>query len=678
MAKIDITRTELVWPGKYNEDGTLKEVPRVSLPFQVIETVNESRATREANKGGVQSTLFEIYEGKEGDTFEAGWHNKLIWGDNLLVMGSLLEKFAGKIDLIYIDPPFATGLDFSFTTEIGEKELRVEKKQSLIEEKAYRDTWGSGLTSYLSMMAPRLALLRALLRPSGHLLIHLAPSISPQIRLLLDDTFGGENFRNEIVVHRPITKNLQRQFDVITALPQGHDVILWYSLHADTRVPNLLVPHEPASSEGYWHRFWSGADRPSMRYKLLGEEPTHGQWKWERERALRAVANYKAFEKDGCGRSLVEYWRDTGEELEFIRKSSTGTVENWFSPSHDKVGDTVWEDVKAYENRKDYATQKHEELLDRIVGWLSRPGDLVADVFCGSGTTLAVAEKLNRRWIGCDLGRWAIHVTRKRLLGIENCKPLEILNLGKYERQYWQSVAFGETKDKPLGERALYEYLAFILKLYGAQPVAGMTHLHGKKGKAMIHIGAVDAPVTIGEIDAAVDECTKLKQSDLHVLGWEWEMGLYDLMVEAAKKKGIKLLLLIIPREVMEQEAAAKGDVHFFELAYLEAEIKQPKKLTAQVVLKDFVIPNTELIPEGVRSQVKKWSDFIDYWAVDWDFQNDTFMQGWVAYRTRKERKLPLVSDPHAYEKPGKYRILVKVIDIFGNDTSQAFDVEVK
>ena len=113
-------------------------------------------------------------------------------------------------------------------------------------------------------------------------------------------------------------------------------------------------------------------------------------------------------------------------------------------------------------------------------------------------------------------------------------------------------------------------------------------------------------------------------------------------------------------------------------LAYLEAEIKQPEKLTAQVVLKDFVIPNTDLIPEEVRSKVKKWSDYIDYWAVDWDFQNDTFMQGWVAYRTRKERKLPLGSDTHTYEKLGKYRILVKVIDIFGNDTSQAFDVELK
>ncbi len=288
-----------------------------------------------------------------------------------------------------------------------------------------------------------------------------------------------------------------------------------------------------------------------------------------------------------------------------------------------------------------------------------------------------MAEKLGRRWIGCDLGRWGIHVTRKRLLGIKNCKPFEVLNLGKYERQYWQGVTFGGNEDRPITEQALYEYLAFILKLYGAQPVAGMAHLHGKKGKAMIHIGAVDAPVTFSEIDAAVDECTKLKQKDLHVLGWEWEMGLQNLVVPEAKKKGVKLLLLQIPREVMEQQAAVKGDVRFFELAYLEAEIKQKKKLTAEVALKDFVIPNTELIPEEVRSKVKKWSDYIDYWAVDWDFRNDTFMQAWVAYRTRKERALTLVSDPHTYEKPGKHRVLIKVIDIFGNDTSQAYDVEV-
>jgi adenine-specific DNA-methyltransferase len=341
----------------------------------------------------------------------------------------------------------------------------------------------------------------------------------------------------------------------------------------------------------------------------------------------------------------------------------------------------LWTDIyqinPAAEERLDFPTQKPESLLDRIIGVSSNPGDLVADFFCGSGTTLAVAEKQGRRWIGCDLGRFAVHTTRKRLLDIEGCNSFEILNLGKYERRYWQVATFGEDMDGD-GQIALYEYLAFILKLYSAQPVSGLAHLHGKKGKAMAHIGAVDAPVTIDEINATIDECVKLKQSDLHVLGWEWEMGLYDLMVAEAKKKGVKLLLLQIPREVMEQQAVDKGDIQFFELAYLEVEIKTPKKLTAAVMLKDFVIPNTELIPEEVRAKVKKWSDYIDYWAVDWDFQNDTFMQGWVTYRTRKDRTLALTSDPHFYEKPGKYRVLVKVVDIFGNDTSQAFEVQVR
>ena len=127
---------ELVWPGKFNEDGTRQEIQRVKLPFQIIETINESRATREAK--GRQSTLFDVWEGKEGETFEEGWKNKLIWGENLLVMGSLLEKFAGKINLIYIDPPFATGADFSFRALVGEEE--ITKEASIIEEKAYRDS----------------------------------------------------------------------------------------------------------------------------------------------------------------------------------------------------------------------------------------------------------------------------------------------------------------------------------------------------------------------------------------------------------------------------------------------------------------------------------------------------------------------------------------------------------
>jgi len=618
MAKVEITKAELVWPGKYNEDGTLTEVPRVNLPFQVIETVNESRASRETKKNKGEM-LFDVYEGKEGDTFEKGWKNKLIWGDNLLVMGSLLGKFAGKIDLIYIDPPFATGADFSFTTEIGEKGVELEKEQSAIEEKAYRDTWGQGMDSYLAMMSCRLSILRDLLSDTGSLYLHVDWHAGHYLKCLLDEVFGQERFRNQVIWWYydkfPTGGNV---------LDRQHDFILQYA-KSDKYTTNKVM--EPRVQPG----------RPTEVRKKIDGKIT---------RIIDPTTGGTTFVEGTTEKKISDVWR-----IPLIN-----------SMSDERVG---------------YQTQKPETLLERVVAASSQRGDLVADFFCGSGTTLAVAEKLGRRWIGCDLGRWAIHVTRKRLLGIENCKPFEVLNLGKYERQYWQGVTFGKN-GKTVTEQALYEYLAFILKLYGAQPVSGMAHLHGKKGKAMIHIGAVDAPVTISEIDVALDECVKCKQPELHILGWEWEMGLYDLMVEAAKKKGVKLRLLQIPREVMEQHAAAKGDVRFFELAYLEAKVEKPKKLTAQVVLKDFVIPNTELIPDEVRSKVKKWSDYIDYWAIDWDFQNDTFMQSWVAYRTRKERKLPLTSDTHMYDRPGRYRILVKVIDIFGNDTSQVFDVEVK
>jgi len=667
MAKIDITKTELVWPGKYNEDGTIKEVPHVSLPFQVIETVNESRATREVKKGGVQGGLFDVYEGKEGDTFEAGWRNKLIWGDNLLVMGSLLEKFAGKIDLIYIDPPFATGADFSVSTLVGESSTEVGKEASLVEEKAYRDTWGQGLASYFHMMLGRLTLMRDLLREGGSIYVHVGADVSQYIRIILDEIFGKNNYLNEIAWKRSASHNDPQQFGRL------HDNIYLYR-KGNTHFFNRQYEPYSEEQEAKYDKIEAGTRRRYLLDNMAA--PAHGHAKPMR-----------------FGNKILEpprnmMWRFSQENINLLladgkivfNSAGTPKIKRYLDEMKGALVQDIWTDCIVHISTKteNYPTQKPRKLLERILQASSRKNDLVADFFCGSGTTLAVSESLGRRWIGCDLGRWAIHVTRKRLLGIENCKPFEVLNLGKYERQYWQGVTFGEAKDKPLAEQVLYEYLSFILKLYRAQPVSGLSHLHGKKGKAMIHIGAVDAPVTITEIDVAVDECVKLKQGELHILGWEWEMGLYDLMVEAAKKKGVKLLLLIIPREVMEHQAGAKGDVRFFELAYLEAEIKQTKKLTAQVALKDFVIPNTELIPEDVRSKVKKWSDYIDYWSVDWDFQNDTFMQGWVAYRTRKERKLPLTSDAHTYEKAGRYRILVKVIDIFGNDTSQAFDVEAK
>ncbi len=623
MAKIDITKTELVWPGKYDEKGQLVEVPRVNLPFQIIETIGQSRATREADKKEKEDIplLYDVFHKKEGETFEEGWKNKLIWGDNLLVMGSLLEQFAGKIDLIYIDPPFATGADFSFITEIGDSGEEALKEQSIIEEKAYRDTWGRGSASYLDMMYNRITLFKDLLSDTGSVYIHVDYRMASSLRHIMDEVFGPDCLINEIVWHYRRWSNVARTFQ------RMHDNILFYS-----RRPSDYV------------------------FNLLYQKYAHPEWIEDTVRGMVDGRLVRLKDKKG----------------EYIKRDK----ENVGVPMHD-----VWEDINfigpTSQERLGYATQKPEALVERIILASSTEGSLVADLFSGSGTTCVVAEKMKRRYIGCDLSRWAIHTTRKRLLDIEGCKPFEILNLGKYERQYWQGVTFkkGQKEGQQL---AIFEYLKFVLKLYGAEPLAGMEHLHGKKGGAVIHVGAVDAPVTIDEINACLDECKAIKQKELHILGWEWEMGLYEIITEAAKGRGIRLLLLQIPREVMEQQAVQKGDVRFFELAYLEVKIKSEKGRKVTVELKDFVIPNTELIPQEVRDKVKKWSDFIDYWAIDWDFRNDTFMQGWVDYRTRKNRSLSLKSDPHIYEKPGKYTIMVKVVDIFGNDTSQLFETEVK
>ena len=479
------------------------------------------------------------------------------------------------------------------------------------------------------MMADRLRLMRSLLSHDGSLFLHCDWHVGHLLRSLGDEVFGSDHFLNEIVWY--YYNKFQGNVNKFAA---NHDVIFWYR-------------------KGESHQF-----------------------EQQIEKRL-----------EGSVKQLVRVWdKEKGRIVN--AKGPDGKV--MYRETDEKTVDDVWrismlQPADRTENCG-FPTQKPEAILNRVLEAASCKGDLVADFFCGSGTTLAVAEKLGRRWIGCDLGRWGIHLTRKRLLGIENCKPFEVLNLGKYERQYWHGVTFGSPRGKSLSEQSLYEYLAFVLKLYGAQPVAGMEHLHGKKGKSMVHIGAIDAPVTIDEVNDAIDECVLVKQAELHVLGWEWEMGLAgpnnDIrkgspMHEVAKNKGVRLALLQIPREVMEQQASEAGDVDFFELSYLEATITQPKILTAEVALNDFVIPNTDLIPEDVRTRIQKWSDYIDYWAIDWNFQNDTFILGWVAYRTRKDRKLPLVSDQHPYETPGHYRIVLKVIDIFGNDTSQAFDVEV-
>jgi len=674
-----VTRTELIWPGKYDRDGMLIEPPRVSLPLNAVEVIEHGRSVEQ----GLSSVQIPLFDSESPD--KPDWRNKLIWGDNLLAEASLLADFEGRIDLIYIDPPFATGVDFSFKAKIGDAG-RV--KAASIDQMAYQDRWSSGIRSYCSMMAGRLRLMRDLLTPSGSIFIHLDWHYNHVVRMILDEVFGSDCFINQIVVNRGRRKNLQSQFERIASLGAEHDLLLLYGKNPNVSYRHVLSRVRARKEQ--WQSFWRGNfERPTMQYELLGFKPTHGQYLWSKERAYRAVQNYRTFLESGQT-DLLAYWKETGRKLEFVAKlPGRAYPQYWIPPKQTGLLGDVWTDIQAYSYTQGYETEKHEDLLTRVIEMASNPTDLVADFFCGSGTTLAVAEKLGRRWIGCDIGRFAIHTSRKRLLDLtvkdaetnrkQGCRPFELLTLGRHERAYWQGVRFNRESDVATNAASV-SYIGFILNLYRAQPFHG-EQVHGKRGDALIRVNAVDEPVTIEQIDAASAEVKRRGGKQLDVLGWDFEIGLQETIRQeslVARKPVVRLVC--IPLEVMDQRMVEAGDARFFDLAFLEVEVTAPKGSSknrrVKVALKDF-IPSTDGISDDLRRRIERWSDYVDYWAVDWDFRDAVFVNQWRTYRTRKNRSLALETPVFTYREKGSYRIMVKAVDIFGNETKRVVGWEV-
>ena len=436
--------TELIWDGKYDEKGRKVAPSRIALPFQTVETVNESAADR----------------GRMQDLFANGrpteWRNRLIWGDKKYVLPSLLEEFAGKASLIYVDPPFDTGANFSYTATIpddpesnGGHGATFVKQPSVIEQKAYRDTWGRGLDSYLHWFYGTAVLLRELLSERGSLYVHLDYHVAHYAKGVLDEVFGPESFRNELIWKRTSARS-----DVV-GWGNIHDVIFFYSKSADFVWNRVFQQYDEEYLEAkYSNRDERGAYRTGdltasglrngdsgRPWRGIDPLSIGGHWKVNREavaslvtpdEARRMTSQEKLDLLDANG---FIYWPQKGRDggigiPSFKRYLKEGVA------IQDLVLDIPPVNSQAQE-RAGYATQKPEGLLDRIIKASSNEGDLVLDCFCGSGTTAAVAEKLSRRWITCDLGRFAIHTTRKRLLGIPGIRPFVVQNLGKYERQAW-------------------------------------------------------------------------------------------------------------------------------------------------------------------------------------------------------------------------------------------------
>jgi hypothetical protein len=402
--------------------------------------------------------------------------------------------------------------------------------------------------------------------------------------------------------------------------------------------------------------------RPNLKYIFHGVTPPQTGWLYSKARMEQL------YEKN-------ELVMPSGTSERIYRKIYSDTYQG-------QVVQNIWMDIPIVnpmaKERVDYPTQKPEALLERILKASSNEGDLVLDSFCGSGTTAVAAEKLNRRWLACDLGRFAIHTTRKRLLSISDVRPFVVQNLGKYERQAWAGAEFGEAQ---AAERQR-SYIKFIVKLALAAPLSGYTWLHGVKGGRMIHVGAVDAPVSVGDVTQIAAEFKRAigtgkdapKTNGVDVLGWDFAFEMNEVAKQQAAAANIQMRFLRIPRDVMDKRAVEQGDIHFFELAALSVDVKTNKR-NVFLKLKDFIIPPDD-VPEDVRQAVKHWSQWIDYWAVDWDNRSDTFHNEWQTYRTRKDKSLQL-EITHAYPDPGEYMIVVKVIDILGNDTTKTVKVKV-
>ena len=649
-------KVELIWDGKTNEKSN------VVLPFQTIECIDEPR------KKGVttikQTDLFDKFNVDVRGRQIQGWSNKLIWGDNKLILSSIKNgplrqeiEAQGGIKLIYIDPPFDVGADFSMDIEVGDES--ITKKSNVLEEIAYRDTWGNGSDSFISMIYERLSLMKDLLADDGTIYVHCDYRVNCYIKAILDEIFGKSNFKNEIIWWYKDPSGNTTSF-----YKRKHDNIYFYS-----------------KSENYYF----DADSVRMPY-------SEGTIKQAETGAISFGRPTKINEK---GKIREDVW-----EIPIIN-----------SQAKERLG---------------YPTQKPETLLETIIKASSREGDIVADFFCGSGTTLAVAEKLGRKWIGSDLGKFSIHTTRKRMIKIQrelkesgkDYRAFEILNLGKYERQYYMDInsdSLDENQEKVLSQKE-NEFTSLIISAYKAEPVNGFNTLKGNKLGRFVSIGPIDMPVSRLFVEEVLNECIEKKLTKVDILGFEFEMGLFPDIQDYAKEQGIDLSLKYIPKDVFDKRAVAKDQVKFYDVSYIDVDYELENNRIS-IELTDFAvfynqdenevpkrknssilkIRNGNLIKVSDKDGVTKekvitehWTDWIDYWSIDFDYESKKeiirngdedewtgryiFENEWQSFRIKSDRKLLLKSPPYPIQK-GKTKIAIKVVDIFGNDTMKIIEV---
>lgn len=623
-----------------------------SLIFELPKIVEEGRKEAEkilerlssSNKIGLQTNELVIpakdssglWKGQNNQEVSKDWINRLIYGDNLLAMQALLAgdeatglpSMRGMIDLIYIDPPYDSKADYRTSVKLPGADL--SQKPTVIEQFAYADTWKDGTVSYLKMLYPRLVLLKELLSERGSIYLHIDWHVGHYVKLLLDDVFGKENFRNEIIWK--YTGSLQPNRD----FARKHDNIFRYS-KSEERIYNVIFT---SYSQQTINRF--DKEDENGRYKIT----------------YRNGNEYKTYMKEG--KPIEDVWYDELdiEEIPIIMKNSLENV--------------------------DYATQKPEALLERIIKGSSNENSIVLDVFGGSGTTAAVAERLGRRWITTDIGKPAILVMRKRFID-QDVKPFLYQSIGDYQKE-----AFSSSKlYKRVGDLS-----QIVMGLYGALPF-------GVEELADRNIGYIKSSRTLVIVDspnkltgkATIKRAVEAKNTILGggwnkvvVLGWNFA---YDIS-EAIGIYKDDVEVLVIPPDLLDKLASKKEyaklvqskNIRFSTLQYLTIKPIEVIKTSnsednIKIRLDNYILLSPDNIPLDEKDKEKLQHiieedplALIEYWSIDPDYDGITFRSSWQDYRgntanDKDDLHCVYMADLFVPAKENR-QVCIKAVDVFG------------
>ena len=611
----------------------------------------QSRANQREVFAPGQSSLLEVAQPLLGEASAepdaTPWTNRLIYGDNLLAMAALLAgdehqpSLRGKVDLIYIDPPFDSKADYR--TKVTLPGVELEQKPTVIEQFAYSDTWSDGTASYLAMIAPRLILMRELLADTGSIYVHLDWHVGHYVKIVMDEVFGKRYFENEIIWHYSQGGKSTEGF------AKKHDLMFVYTKSANrffdgkaVRMP--FTPHkQDKSGKNYGGRM--GIDEDGREY----------------------------VEKWGTGmKKLYRYYLDEG-----------------------KVPENVWSDIQSIQSdageRSGYATQKPEPLLERVILASCPLGGVVLDVFGGSGTTAAVAEKLGRRWITTDLGKPACMIMRKRLID-QDAKPFLYQAIGDYQVEAAKAML---GRDFRIGDLS-----QIVLSLFGALPlppeenplrnlgqIAGITTGSGKGSKTLVLADSPNKLTGAATLRKAIAQRDNLMGGwdRVVVLGWNFESSIGETITALNDSR---LEVLVIPPDLMDRLKKKggldklRGQVRFSSLQYLTIHPVARKLEAAQetltVRLKNYVLLSPEAInlDDVNRQKLQAVANaeplaLIEYWAVDPDYDGKVFRSVWQDYRGNTANDadaLRVVTQASVMvpAKAGPRKVCVRVVDVFG------------